>query len=92
MKLTPQQKKIVDMLRDGLWHCPTKECFIKDDRKRISELSRMRTFDGKKIYNIEGQPCTLHPHTSRVYMRRLVGLKPKPVYQYDPTSNTMKLL
>ena len=68
MKLTPQQKLIVDYLQGGEWKCmATPTLFIKDDRKRISELNQ-------KGYTIEGKPCTLcKNHSSKVFMRRLVS-------------------
>lgn len=69
MKLSPQQKLITDYLKDGEWHCmATPQFFIKDDRKRISELNQ-------KGFTIEGKPCDGIcgiKHSSNVYMRRIV--------------------
>lgn len=67
MNFTPQQKLLLDMLADMKWHCPTNELFIKDDRKRFSELRQ-------KGYVFESIPCELHNHNSRVVMRRLVSV------------------
>lgn len=70
--LSPQQKKIIEHLADGEWHCmASPKFFIKDDRKRISELN-------DKGYVIIGQPCDIRgkcglKHTSNVFMRRLEG-------------------
>lgn len=69
MKLTPQHKRILEMLEDGNYHCPTLELFMKDDRKRISELNKGGyTIIGDKI-------CTNseHHHTSPVKLRRLIS-------------------
>ena len=72
IKLSPQQKLIVDYLRDGDWHCMAgANFFMKDDRKRISELNQ-------KGFVIQGVPCDKEAsgctvnHNSNVYMRRIV--------------------
>lgn len=64
-----QEQKILNMLADGEWHCPTVELYMKDDRARISGLK-------KKGYMIDGSlNCTNsdHHHTSPVKLRRLVS-------------------
>ena len=70
MHLTPQQKKVVEYLADGNWHClATPSFFMKDDRKRISELNALG-------YTIEGIKCDGRcgqGHTSPVKMRRMVN-------------------
>lgn len=75
-KLSPQQQKIVDYLADGEWRCfATPDFFIKDDRKRISELNAMG-------YVIEGMKCDGRcdvKHSSNVFMRRLVERPRKKV-------------
>ena len=54
------------MLNDGQWHCPTNELYMKDDRKRLSELNQIG-------FQIIGEKCNLgHNHNSRVLMRKLV--------------------
>ena len=70
MHLTPQQKQITDMLADGAWHCPTVELYMKDDRKRISELK-----DKGFIFDESGKTCTdpTHRHRSPVKLRRLIS-------------------
>ena len=68
MKLTPQQTQIINLLSDGEYHCPTAELFMKDDRKRISELRKMG-------YEFDSPPCDKKcgiNHSSRVVMRALV--------------------
>lgn len=68
MNLTPQQQRVVDFLADGHWHCMANDFFMKDDRKRISELNH-------KGFKIIGDPCDRacgKNHSSRVYMRKLV--------------------
>lgn len=72
-KLSPQKQQIIDFLEDGEWHCfATPSFFIKDDRKRISELNEAG-------YNIIGMKCDGRcgtSHSSGVFMRKLDG---KPV-------------
>jgi len=65
-------KRIFEWLADGEWHCGTELSYMKDDRKRISELRQ-------KGYLIEGIPCDGRcgvRHHSRLYMRRLVAQNP----------------
>lgn len=63
-------EQILDYLKDGEWHCmATATFFIKDDRKRISELN-------KQGFVIEGVPCDGNcgvKHSSNIFMRKLVG-------------------
>lgn len=77
-KLTPQQKKILDYLADGEWHCMANANFyMKDDRKRISELN-------DKGYDIQGERCKGMcgiKHSAGIYMRRLAALPPPNKYQ-----------
>ncbi len=88
-KLTPQQQKIIDYLQDGEWHCMASvDFYMKDDRKRISELIA-------KGYVIEGESCKsiesgcAKQHSSKVYMRRLrqspVVLKQRITFRETPT-------
>lgn len=65
---TSQQTKILNLLEDYQWHCGNEitQLYIKDDRKRISELN-------KAGYKIIGEPCNLHTHNARVYMRKLIS-------------------
>ena len=70
MKLTPQQQQIVDMLADGRKHCPTVELFMKDDRKRISELRYL----GFR-FNEGAGFCedVTHGHRTKVKVRQLLS-------------------
>jgi hypothetical protein len=63
--------KILKLLADKKWHCSLdiQKLFIRDDRKRISELNQSG-------YKILGEPCDLHNHDSRIFMRKLIR-KPK---------------
>lgn len=75
--LTPQQQKIFDYLADGEWHCMASDFYMKDDRKRISELNSLG-------YTIDGMKCDGRcgkTHSSRVYMRRMRSEAPKAVYE-----------
>ncbi len=68
MKLSPSQQKIVDYLAGGEWKCmATPTLFIKDDRKRISELNaKGLLIEGKKC---DGR-CGIN-HSGHIFMRRL---------------------
>ena len=65
--LTPQQQWIVELHRDGHYHCSTEYPMI-DFRKRISELNDGYMFE--RGYEIAGIPCTMHGHKGNVHMRR----------------------
>ena len=71
MKLTPSQQKVFDHLKDGRWHCMAdSRFFMKDDRKRISELNEMG-------FNIIGFKCDKRcgvKHSSRILMRKMKGV------------------
>ena len=58
-------KRILHVLSDRKWHCSTEIEYCRDARKRISELNQSG-------YLIIGEPCDLHVHKSRLYMRKLV--------------------
>ncbi len=70
MKISPQEKLILDLLADGLKHCSTFECYMKDDRARISAL-RKKGF----IFNEGAGYCTdkTHNHHSQVKVRQLMN-------------------
>jgi len=66
---TTDHIRILDWLSDGAWKCSTEMDFMRDARKKISELV-------KSGYNIEGIPCdgrcgTVHK-SKNLKMRRLV--------------------
>ena len=75
--MTPQQSKIIEMLSDGRYHCPTKELYMKDDRTRFSELRDMG-------YGFDSPRCTLCiDHSSRVLMRKMIK-KPEVKQEAKP--------
>lgn len=79
MKLTPQHERILAIHADGDWHCSTEIEFIRDQRKRISELNHGGyTFESMKC-NI----CAPHKHNSNLKMRRLVT-NPIPIERREP--------
>jgi len=82
MHLSPSQAKIIDYLNDGEWHCMANPSFfIKDDRKRLSELR-------EKGYGIESKECDGRcgvQHNARLLMRRLVHSPvTKPAPKFEP--------
>ena len=88
MHLSPSQTKIIDYLNDGEWKCMANATFfMKDDRKRISELR-------EKGYVIDSRECDGRcgiQHNARLFMRRLVDapVEKKPSLVYDPIRNVM---
>src|SRR3990167_6743898 len=65
--MTPQQSQILNMLADGKFHCPTIELFMKDDRRRFTDLRQMG-------YIFDSPRCNMgHNHNSGVVMRKLVS-------------------
>ena len=72
MQKITDHTRILEWLSDGTWKCSTEIDFMRDARKRISELRQ-------KGYRIEGIPCDGRcgvRHHSRLYMRRLVAQNP----------------
>lgn len=78
MKLTPQHIKILDLHADNEWHCSTEIEFIRDQRKRISELNAGG-------YTFEAMKCNLgHNHNANLLMRRLMKPHtPAPKFGYS---------
>jgi hypothetical protein len=68
MKLSPQHNKILELHRDMKWHCSTEYEFMRDHRKRISELNE--GYLKEKGFELVGIRCTLHNHKGGVFMRR----------------------
>ena len=68
MHLTPQQTQILQLLSDLEFHCPMNELFMKDDRKRFSELRDLG------FIFVEGVRCEIpeHRHKSKPYLRKLL--------------------
>ena len=70
-KLTPQQEKILELHRGMDWVCSTSYEFIRDHRKRISELNT--GYLKEKGYQLVAKPCDGRcgkSHNSAVAMRR----------------------
>ena len=71
--MSPQQNKLIELHEDGTWKCSTAVEYMRDARKRYSELSKMG-------YVFEKLPCDGrcgHSHNSGLLMRRLVNI-PEP--------------
>ncbi len=68
MKLSPQQKQLIELLADGAWHCTVSEQFMKDDRARISELRKLGF-----VFDESGKICDRHNHGSKLKLRRLIS-------------------
>lgn len=86
MELSPQKKIIVEKLRCKDWVCSSVFGYIKDDRKRISELNE--GYMREKGYEIIGKPCDGRcgkNHSSGLYMRKAVKVLGSPQDKYRAT-------
>ena len=84
MRLTPQQKQLLKLLMDGQWHCSTEIEFMRDARKRLSEIRALG-------YYIKGEKCNKHPHKSALHMLRWERKEPVK-YVFDEITRTMKVI
>lgn len=78
LKLSPQQQVIVEKLRSKDWVCSSEFGYIKDDRRRITDLNRGYMLE--KGYEIIGKPCDGRcgkNHSSGLFMRKAVRLSEK---------------
>ena len=78
MHLSPQQQVIVEKLRSKDWVCSSEFGYIKDDRRRITDLNRGYMLE--KGYEIIGKPCDGRcgkNHSSGLFMRKAVKLGEK---------------
>ena len=68
MERINQKQQILNLHKDDRWVCSTELEFMRDHRKRYSELS-------KAGYVFEARKCDIkgHVHTSPLFMRRLVA-------------------
>lgn len=76
--LSPQQQVIVEKLRSKDWVCSSEFGYIKDDRRRITDLNRGYMLE--KGFEIIGKPCDGRcgkAHSSGLYMRKAVRLSEK---------------
>lgn len=63
-----QKQKILRILSDFQPHCLTNECYIKDDRTRISELRKQGYIFDETLGNCID---STHRHSSGMKLRRL---------------------
>lgn len=84
-KLSPQQQIIIEKLRSKDWVCSSEFGYIKDDRRRITDLNRGYMLE--KGYEIIGKPCDGRcgkNHSSGLFMRKAVKLESKdPIQWFD---------
>ncbi len=69
IKLSPQQSKLIELHKTGDWVCSTEIEYMRDHRKRYSELVA-------KGFTFEAEPCNTvcgKNHSSKVFMRRLIS-------------------
>ena len=65
---TTHHQRLLELHKDGSWVCSGEIEYIRDHRKRYSELKG-------KGYVFQSEPCNGFcgtKHTSRIFMRRLV--------------------
>lgn len=78
-KLSPQKQYIYSLYKSGNWICSTKIEFVRDHRKRISEMREMGfNFESKKCDGI----CGVN-HTSNIHTYRLIDTPKREVYVYE---------
>ena len=80
-KLSPQKRKLLDLFSDRAWHCSNEivPLFIRDYRKRISEMLR-------EGFMIESQVCNGScgtSHNAGIHMYRLADTPKRPVYEFE---------
>ena len=78
MNLSPQKQYLVELYQDGEWKCSTAIEFVRDFRKRFSEMRR-------EGFSIDSKPCDGRcgvKHASTIHMYRLDAPvePPKPVH------------
>ena len=73
---SPAEQKIVDILRDGEWHCVFSEVLMKDDRRRITDINRKLNKRGYKVQSMECDGRCGTQHASRIVMRRIMKTPP----------------
>ena len=76
---SPDQQKIINVLKDFRWHClDSKNFYMKDNRTRISEINaklfdyELQTGQGWKIISFKCDKRCGTNHSSRIQMRRLM--------------------
>ena len=73
MRFSPQKREIYGLFKDGDWHCSSEIHFIRDYRKRISELNRAN-IEEKGAEMFESVKCDgrcKQNHRSNIHMYRL---------------------
>lgn len=87
MKLSPQKKYLIDLYKDGGWKFSTAIQFVRDFRKRFSEL---RT----QGYDIQSMVCDKRcgvNHTANIHMYRIADVPKKQIYIYDLNSEGVRV-
>jgi hypothetical protein len=90
-KLSPQQAIIVEKLRSKDWVCSSEFGYIKDDRRRITDLNR--GYMAEKGYKIIGEPCDgrCHKnHSSGLFMRKAVKLETDLLKEQEKWFNNLE--
>lgn len=64
-----QKQKILNILSDFQIHCLTHECFIKDDRSRISELRKQGYLFDETLGSCKDKT---HHHGADLKLRRIL--------------------
>lgn len=76
--LSPQKKYLLDLYSDGEWKCSTAIQFVRDFRKRFSEMREAG-------YEIESMRCDGRcgqRHTSAIHMYRITSKPTRTVFDY----------
>ena len=81
----------MELFRDGNWHCSTEIEFMRDFRKRCSELNRAH-HEEKGVEMFDSMPCDKRcgqNHESNIHMYRLKE-KPKQQKKEDVIINGIR--
>ena len=92
MKPNRQQEEILKLHRGGEWICSTAYEYIRDHRKRISELNE--GYLKERGYQLVGKRCDGRcgkKHSSTLFMRRAEKIEtPTTIVQSDNLPQTME--
>lgn len=77
--LSPQKRRIIELYKDGQWHCSVEITFIRDYRKRLSEMNHAGFVFESRI--CDGR-CGVK-HNANVHMYRLTERPVQKKWVYE---------
>jgi hypothetical protein len=88
-KLNPQAENILDILSDGMWHCPIDWKYADGHGKRLTDINRYLQENGKQLI---WEWCNCGRHTATIKRRRIAPITSKPAPQTTLSPNVAKIL